>query len=86
MREGERPGWQNRTEAEIRTFYWSHEMTKIINVEHKSPLRTQLYHRLHTRGREGRVLVKIYFVMIGLPSKDSSWVSQGYCLHPIYKN
>ena len=42
MREGERLGWQNRTEAEIRTFYWSHEMTKIINVEHKSPQRTQL--------------------------------------------
>ena len=50
MREGELPGWQNRTEAEIRTFYWSHEMTKIINVEHKSPQRTQLYYRLHTPG------------------------------------
>ena len=43
MTEGERLGWQNRTEAEIRTFYRSHEMTKIINVEHKSPQRTQLY-------------------------------------------
>ena len=25
-------------------------MTKIINVEHKSPQRTQLYYRLHTPG------------------------------------
>ena len=58
MREGERPGWQNRTEAEIRTFYWSHEMTKIINVEHKSPQRTQLHYRLHTLGR---VVVKPIF-------------------------
>ena len=43
MREGELPGWQNRTEAEIRTFYRSHEMTKIINVEHKSLHRPDTY-------------------------------------------
>ena len=69
MREGGRPGWQNRTEAEIRTFYWSHKMTKIINVEHKSPQRTQLY-ILPSTYTEGPRKNPPYIIIIGLHSKE----------------
>ena len=49
-------------------------MTKIINVEHKSPQRTQLYYRLHTPGwsflqiynSSFQTFIKKHLIIIGL--------------------
>ena len=83
MREGERPGWQNRTEAEIRTFYRSHKMTKIINVEtqistENTTILTTVY--IHQGARK-----KTLIIPYNRFTQQRIFISKGFSLHVIYK-